>query len=370
MIDINNFSNWNKYLSGKEIKILDELANDKIDLSFFNEKDLLNLKEILIKQFKSYSSRENISDKSRKYIKELTFHAISSIYKALDKKENSFWLEKEFPTIENTNELKKLFIQKLITKNDVEKWLRRWYRTIRLHYRNWYTDKVSVKELKKFYDEVIKAQEYSKNSINEGIKKSKDGNINYKATSTYAKNYDETHKEKLTWLSKLISKAQVYMWAMEKWNDPLSKELQEKMKKFWLDIKNNPTDNWCAAFVWQVLIDSWYYENIRSLKNKLSEPYPDVASLYLWAGYFKAHIWIYTWWDIMINWNSHNMVRYSKIDYSKLVWWVLPDDIWDPEKVHWYRKEKWSIPPWAILVFKRWRERLSYNIRKKAWWVA
>lgn len=157
------------------------------------------------------------------------------------------------------------------------------------------------------------------------------------------------------------------MGAKEKWNDPLSRELQKRMKKFGLDIKHNPSHNWCAAFVGDCLIRAGYFKDIRDLKNHLPAPYPDVASNYLWIGYFKAHIGIYTWWETMINGNSHNMVRCSHVGWNKLVGWIMPEDLWNPNKVHFYHKEKIEPPVGALLVFKRWKWALPKQVALKAW---
>jgi len=375
-MNIEKISNWNEKISNKELKYLEKIADWNLDFLNIQKEELNQLKDLLLSQMKKYSQRKNIPQSSKQYIKKLTSKAINQINQILNK-ETSEPLEKEFPTIKDTKELRKLFEQKLITIKDVEKWIKKWYKTIKVHYQNWESDRISVKELKKFYDEIIKAQKYSINSAKEGIKKSKDGkHINYKAISDYADNYDKNHPEKLSWLSKLIAKAQVYMEATEKWNDPLSRKLQNKMKKFWLDIKNDPNDNWCAAFVGQVLIESGYFKNVNDLKQHLPFPYPEIASNYLWLWkilgkdyYFKAHIWIYTGWETMINGNSHNMVRYSKVNFNKLVGWVLPQDIWNPNKVHWYRKEKNEPPVGALLVLKRWKEKLSSEVAKIAWWT-
>jgi uncharacterized protein (UPF0305 family) len=74
-----------------------------------------------------YSQRDNVSEKSKKYIQSLTKRIIKQINNILKNNESKDLkeLEKEFPTIENIKELKKLVDQKLIRKEDVNKWIKK-----------------------------------------------------------------------------------------------------------------------------------------------------------------------------------------------------------------------------------------------------
>jgi len=370
-MNIENFSNWNWKISNKEFQALDNLSDHPENLNFLSNEDLKKIKESLISQMKEYTSRTDISWISKDYIKRITNKIVNNINKKLYTEKIWETLWKEFPSIKNVEWLKLLIKQKIIKYDDVNKLFQKWYEKVKINYISWKTEIVKVIELKKLFKKIIQAQNYSIKSANEWIKKSKDGeNINYDAISSYA---NETIKNKNNIDGKdgkiklLLAKAQTYMWAEESWNNKISLKLQKEMKKFWLDIKNNSSDKWCAAFIWNCLIKAWYFKNIKDLRNKLPQPYPDVASNYLWIWYFKWHIWIYTWWKTMINWNSHNMVRYSKVNWRKLVWWVMPHDIWNNNKIHFYHKEKLEPPTGAILIFKRWKKKLPYIIRKKSW---
>lgn len=368
---IESFSNWNEKLSRKEINFLTKFNKYKEILQAFDTKQLNTLKSSLILQMEKYNQRNNVLERSKKYISSITKRIIKKIDKIIKDKENLQdleELEKEFPSIENIKELEKLVKQRLIKYEDVQKWIKKWWHSVRIHYQNWKTDKVNIHELKKFFENIQIAQKYSIRSAQEWIKKSKDNKkINYQAISNYAQNQLLENKEKSPNLTKLIAQAQYFMGAKETWNDPLSRKLQARMKNFGLDIRNNPSHNWCAAFVWDCLIRAWYFKDINDLKKHLPKPYPDVASNYIGIWYFKAHMWIYTWGEIMINWNSHNMVRYSKVRWNKLVWWIMPSDLWNPNKVHFYQKEKTKPPVGALLIFERVKWSLPKQIALKAW---
>ena len=345
-MQIEQISNWNEKISSKELEALKKIVdNPKEILKNFDKKSLIKLRQLLISQEEKYLKRPNVKKKSKIYIQHLTKNAISKLNKILENKSNNIEsLDKEFPNIKLIKGLEPLINQKISTENDIKKW-----------------KNITIKE--PLYS-IKKAQEYSIDSAKEWIKKSKDKKyINYKAISEYAEHSKQTTTENLK-LKNLIAASQIFMWATETWNDPLSKKLQSEMKKFGLDIKNNPNDRWCAAFVWRCLIKAGFYKDIKDLKKHLPYPYPDVASNYLWLWYFPAHIGIYTWGETMINWNSHNMVRYSKVNFKKLVWWVMPEDIGKSDKVHFYQKEKIEPPVGAILVFKRGNKKLPEKIAR------
>lgn len=370
-MNIEDYSNWNGKISKKEFQALENLSDHSEKLSFLSKITLKELKKNMILQMNNYTSRKDISPISKDYVKRMTNKIIDNINKHLHQEIHLENLENEFPSIKNIEWLKLLINQKIIKYSDVERLFKKWWKKVKINYINWKTEIIKIIELKKLFDELKQAQIYSIKSAQEWIKSSKDWkHINYDAISSYANKTikKEENLEKERWKIKLLlAKAQIYIWAQEDWNDKISIKLQKEMKKFWLDIKNNPSNKWCAAFVWNCLVKAWYFKDIRELKHKLPKPYPDVASNYLWIWYFKWHIWIYTWGNTMINWNSHNMVRYSKVNWNKLVWWIMPYDIWNTNKIHFYHKKKLDSPVWAILVFKRWKKRLPYNIRKKSW---
>jgi hypothetical protein len=256
--------------------------------------------------------------------------------------------------------------QKLITKQMVEEWLNNWVKTLKIKYWQGKIENISVEKLNTFFEDVQKAQLYSISSAKEWKEKAikwKDGKdyINYEAISDYANETLKHHETK--WLKKFIATAEKYMWAKENGTDSKSQIFIRKLEQnFWINPK---TVNWCWAFIWQVLIESWYFKSVRELRKHVK--YPDVSSNYLNLGYFPGHIGIFVGWDTMISWNSKNMVRYGKVNYEKLVWWIMPSDIWNPNAVHFYHKWDKQIPVGALLVFKRGNRPLEKRIASLAW---
>jgi len=354
-------------------EIKDFLSDSKIDKTelkalhyiLFNNKELSKKQEIL-KTTNNLSLLSNtlntISFHTDKYHIKSRINGILKL-KLADKSntwniDNMEWLSEEFPNIKNTSELKKLINNKVITKENILSRIKQWVKLIKVKYNNWKTEKINVNDLSKFYNDINGAREYvnksAKYSI--GIPK-KNWEVDYKKMSSFAeKSIDEIGANKI---KNLIISAQKYYHWKEKWIDKVSKELRSEIKKFWLDI-NKANDYWCAAFIWICLVQSKNFNNINELKKIVRNPLR--AASYLWWKDFAWHIWISLWNWIMINWNSWNTVqnRYMyKNNAEKIVWWVMPENVWNKDAVNYLKKPNLEnkikeIPVGAIVVFRRW----------------
>jgi hypothetical protein len=209
----------------------------------------------------------------------------------------------------------------------------------------WKRDRVSVKELDRFYKEFISAQDYSRKSLKKWIWKRRK-TVDYPAMKKF---WNESI-DQLKWLAKFIAIWDKYLseWINERNLKHLKflpkylyAEEKKSIRKTWRWLKKNA---WCAYFINTVLKESGY---------------PTLPGKF--AGSSRAYIWESWYWHIgikkgqsMINWNTHDSIWLSKINYSKLRWWILPQDVWNPKKAHkWHFNSKSLIPDWAILVYQR-----------------
>jgi len=279
----------------------------------------------------------------RKYYENNEVNNISNILDN-NSEDSSYW----FKTIENVEEMKKFLKSDNITIEDIKKWILEWRKSVRV-WTNFWTkaDYVDPKELGRLYNDIRQAKKYTSKSYEKWLKNYSWG-VDYKSLSEYwNKEFNKLEKGSLF---NLLASADKYMWARERWRGLISRDLRKKILKFWLDM-NKPKDYWCAAFIWQVLIDSWYAKNVKDVRRKVWNT--NRAANYLWGKDFPWHIGIKKW-NMMINWNSRNSVKLSSLwpkTMTKFVWWILPEHVWDKSKVH---KNKKKIPDWAIMVFYRW----------------
>lgn len=270
--------------------------------------------------------------------------ATASNQESNDKKSNNFDSPEGYDTIDNPEQLKQLLENRDITKADIDKWIQKWYKTIKL-WVGWKKNRVSVKELDKFYKEFISAQDYSRLSILKWIWANRK-KVDYKAM----KDFWKESIDKLSGIGKFIAIWDKYLsaWITEsnlkhlqflpKYTHAQEKEAIRKTGR-WL-IKHA----WCAYFIDTVLKEAWY--------PTLSREFAGRSRAYIWETW-TGHIGIKKGGS-MINWNTWDTIWLSPINYSELRWWILPNDVWQPNKAHkWPFSNKSIIPDWAILVFWR-----------------
>ncbi|MDQ7022444.1 MAG: hypothetical protein Q9M97_02770 [Candidatus Gracilibacteria bacterium] len=120
---------------------------------------------------------ESINDylvKNTKVTKKAKKGFWEDILDGFDKKEETTkGLDKEYPSINNIDEMKKILENKSITIQDITQWLKKGWRTVMVTYTGGKTDRVNVSELRKLHNEIINAGDYVKNNTKKGIEKSK-----------------------------------------------------------------------------------------------------------------------------------------------------------------------------------------------------
>jgi len=320
--------------------------------------------------------RRNIKIKKRELIKLwrefwLNYSKLSRIWPALEKRikqraniisesKKNLWslreetdsirnLEKEFPSIRSVDRLKRSLKKMKRTREHVLKKLR-WAERKHLDDSQLITirysrikDNVTVWDLKW----VLKAMNFAIEADTRWIKKSKWNKIDYKQIADYAAKHSE--RNDIWKIEKLVSSAMSYLWKSER-NVNLRKEITRLSKQLdWrpFDIRY---EAWCAMFTRLMLIKAWYRNSANKMNAAaLSALFPTYETWY--------HIWISIGWWKFIDWNSWKSTdRVTKDSvyrwYRKrgFIWWVMPNDVWNPSKVH------FTKPPltWAIVVFARW----------------
>lgn len=139
--------------------------------------------------------------------------------------------------------------------------------------------------------------------------------------------------EKESSLKKLIQIATSQLWVRE-WNWWADKYLGG------LDSDKIP---WCAWYVNWVLKQSWY--------PSISWWREFSSKALIWEEWY-GHVW-FKMWDKIVWWNQWDKVSVIKIN-KPIVWWVMPENVWNMEKTNkWRTFNPKEIPDWAVIVFDR-----------------